>query len=70
MRKTLQSASPCLGLWLWWAISAAIFALSLVTRAVVRPPPFTDWGYIMGYSLLFPALFLGLLRLLALWRKG
>ena len=71
MRKPLQPVSPRLGLWLWWAASAVlIFALSVVMRAVVRQPPFTDWVYIVGYSLLFPALFIGVLRLIALRRKG
>lgn len=71
MKRPFQSVSPRLGLWLWWLTSAAgIFALSLVVRAVVRQPPFTDMIYIMGHSLLFPALLIGVLRLMAQWHKG
>lgn len=71
MRKSLQSVSPRLGLWRWWAVSAvALLALSLVIRAVVRQPPFTDMVYMVGYSLVFPALLIGVLRLMAWLRRG
>ena len=71
MKKPLQSVSPRLGLWLWWLSSAAaVFVLSLTMRAIVHQPPFTDWAYLAGYSLLFPAVMIGVLRLVALRRNG
>jgi hypothetical protein len=44
------------GTFVWWLLSVAIaFVLNLIAAAIVRQPPFTDWYYIVGQSLLLPA---------------
>jgi len=71
MRKVLSRVSLRMGIWLWFLISAVvIFMLSVAVLAIARQPPFMDLFYITACSFFFPALFIGLLRLMACRRNG
>lgn len=48
-------------LFLWWLGSAiAMFGIGMLSRAIVREPPFNDWFYIVGMALVFPSVFIPL----------
>lgn len=53
------------GIFVWWLLSVAlVFVVNLIGAAIMRQPPFTDWGYMIGMSLLFPTVLIFLFRAL------
>ena len=43
------------GILVWWLLSVALaFVINLIGAAIVRQPPFNDWVYIVGQSVLLP----------------